>query len=202
MFRTQVTIVVLFLIPFSVSAQSGISIIEENKAYREKLNEEYRSEKSPLKEKDKAEFKTLPFFPIDTNFHVVARFERVKNSKPFKMKTSTSSKPTYELYGKVHFAINGKELSLNVYQSHRLRAMKMYKDFLFLPFTDRTTGNESYGGGRYIDMRIPKKKRVVIDFNKAYNPYCAYSSGYSCPIPPKENFLDVRVTAGVKHEGH
>ncbi|MDQ3048969.1 MAG: DUF1684 domain-containing protein, partial [Bacteroidota bacterium] len=60
----------------------------------------------------------------------------------------------------------------------------------------------SYGGGRYMDLRIPKGKTITLDFNQAYNPYCAYSTGYSCPIPPKENFLDLKVEAGVSYSGH
>ena len=73
-----------------------------------------------------------------------------------------------------------------------------YKDYLFLPFSDLTCGKDSYIGGRYIDMRIPKSNTVLIDFNKAYNPYCAYSYKYSCPIVPLDNDLDIEILAGVK----
>jgi uncharacterized protein (DUF1684 family) len=86
---------------------------------------------------------------------------------------------------------------LNVYQSHTLREKEGYKDYLFLPFTDLTNGNETYGSGRYIDLRIPERETIIIDFNKAYNPYCAYNYGYACPIPPKENKLKVEIRAGV-----
>jgi uncharacterized protein len=75
-----------------------------------------------------------------------------------------------------------------------------YADYLFVPFTDATTGNETYGSGRYIDLRLGdiKNNTVLLDFNKCYNPYCAYTSGYNCPIPPKENRLAVAVKAGEK----
>ena len=73
-----------------------------------------------------------------------------------------------------------------------------YKDYLFLPFTDLTNGDTTYGGGRYIDMRIPEKNTIILDFNQSYNPYCAYGGNYSCPIPPAENNLDIAITAGVK----
>lgn len=178
------------------------SVIEENQAYREKLDKEYASDKGPLKPGDRASFKGLPFYPIDTSFRVLAKFERAGKVKPFKMKTTTSSRPVYELYGKLYFEMGGKKCTLNVYQSHRLRAMVLYKDHLFLAFTDQTSGNETYGGGRFLDLTIPKTDEVVLDFNKAYNPYCAYNSRYSCPIPPKENFLDLKITAGVKYSGH
>ena len=73
-----------------------------------------------------------------------------------------------------------------------------YEDYLFLPFLDDTNGEESYGGGRYIDCRIPEGDTIEIDFNKAYNPYCAYNENYSCPIVPRENYLAIEVKAGVK----
>ena len=73
-----------------------------------------------------------------------------------------------------------------------------FKDYLFLPFMDDTNGEQTYAGGRYIDLRIPEGNTLKIDFNKAYNPYCAYNEKYSCPIVPRENYLDVAVKAGVK----
>ena len=114
------------------------------------------------------------------------------------MKTTTSRLPTYEVFGVATFVLDGKELQLNIYQSHRLRETEEYKDYLFLPFTDLTNGEETYGGGRFIDLEIPKGDYITIDFNKSYNPYCAYNKKYSCPIPPKENDLDVRILAGIK----
>jgi uncharacterized protein (DUF1684 family) len=73
-----------------------------------------------------------------------------------------------------------------------------YKNHIFVPFTDLTTGSESYGGGRYVDLELPFSDKVIIDFNRAYNPYCAYNHKYSCAIPPEENHLNVAIKAGVK----
>ena len=98
------------------------------------------------------------------------------------------------------FLVNN--LKLNIYQNHRLRKMEKYRNHLFLPFTDLTNGEETYGGGRYIDLSIPDSDTIIIDFNKAYNPYCAYSSTRSCPIPPRENDLDLKVEAGVRTVNH
>lgn len=174
-------------------------ILAGNKAFREHINEEYAdSLKSPLPEEERLEFKALPFFDININYHVIADFKRAKKAKTFKMKTTTDRKPVYEVYGTVTFTLNGEEFKLNVYQSHRLREMEEFKDDLFLPFTDLSNGNQSYGGGRFIDLKIPEGNTITIDFNQAYNPYCAYSHRYSCPIPPKENFLKTEVLAGVK----
>jgi hypothetical protein len=101
-------------------------------------------------------------------------------------------------YGIVTFNLKRNAYRLNVYQNQDLMKKEGYEDYLFLPFLDDTNGEESYGGGRYIDLRIPEGDEVVIDFNKAYNPYCAYNEKYSCPIVPRENYLDLKVEAGVK----
>ncbi|MCK5678470.1 MAG: DUF1684 domain-containing protein, partial [Flavobacteriaceae bacterium] len=92
---------------------------------------------------------------------------------------------------------------LEIYQNQKLILTTDYEDYLFLPFTDKTNGESTYGGGRYLDLKIPDGDTTVIDFNKAYNPYCAYNHKYSCPIPPKANQLDVEINAGVKaYEEH
>lgn len=174
------------------------SIVQENKNYRSELNHEFASEEdSPLTPEDRAHFDSLPFFPIDSAFYVVARFEKVKKAKKFKMKTTTDRRPLYDVFATVRFSLNGEAFEIPVYQSHRLREMEEFKSYLFLPFTDLTNGTESYGGGRFLDLTIPDGNEIVLDFNKAYNPYCAYNSKYSCPVPPKKNFIDFEIKAGV-----
>jgi len=175
------------------------SFKEEAKQFQQELNNQYSdSAHSPLLEKDRISFEGHDFFEIDPSFYVNAKFKRTKNEAVFEMKTSTTRRPAYKKYGEIKFKINGKKFKLNVYQNQRLINNKLYEDHLFLPFTDLTNGEESYGGGRYIDLTKPESKTMIVDFNKAYNPYCCYNSGYSCPIPPKENHLDIKVTAGVK----
>ena len=167
--------------------------------FQKKLNLEFAdAAKSPLTEKDRAEFKGLDFFPIDKAFIVEAKFIKSKNEKSFKMKTTTDRMPLYVKYGEVSFTINGENFKLNVYQNLELIKRPGFKKHLFLPFSDLTSGNETYGGGRYIDLEIPKGKTITIDFNQAYNPYCAYNPKYSCPIVPAENELLTNVNAGVK----
>ncbi len=117
------------------------------------------------------------------------------------MKTSTSRLPEYRKYGQLHFHLGGKPLVLTVYQNLELIRQEKYRDYLFIPFTDETNGHASYGGGRYLDFRIPATPRVTLDFNLAYNPYCAYGGAYSCPIPPAENALPLAVEAGEKTYG-
>ncbi len=142
--------------------------------------------------------KALHFFPINPRYRVQATFEKVENGAWIEFKTSTPMKQVYRVYGTASFRINDTLVKLNIYQSQMLLGVDQYKDYLFLPFTDLTTGNESYETGRYIDLKMGdiNKGSVTIDFNRCYNPYCAYRAGYSCPIPPKENALPVAIPAG------
>lgn len=189
---------ILFLISFLGFSQEKF---EESSVldFQKQLVSEYAdSLKSPLMAKDLKEFKTLDFFPANAEFFVIARFIKSKKEKPFKMKTSTERTPMYVKYGELVFTLEGKECKLNVYQNIELSKKFGFNDYLFLPFSDLTCGKESYIGGRYIDVRIPEGDTMAIDFNKAYNPYCAYNYKYSCPIVPLENDLDIAIQAGVK----
>jgi len=114
------------------------------------------------------------------------------------MKTSTERTPIYVKYGEVQFTIEGQPLKLNVYRHIELSKKKEFKEYLFLPFSDLSSGNESYIGGKYIDLKIPKGNTIAIDFNTSYNPYCAYNHKYSCPKVPLENDLNIEILAGVK----
>ena len=189
--------IILFLFFFtSTYAQKDVAAAEK---FQSELNKSYAdSLKSPLMKDDLKQFKGLDFYPIDEKYIVEAIFIRTKKEKSFKMKTTTSRTPIYKKYGELHFSIDGKELKLNVYQNVDLKKKPGYDDYLFLPFSDLTCGKDSYIGGRYIDMRIPKSGKVTIDFNQAYIPYCAYNYEYSCPIVPLENDLDIEINAGVK----
>jgi len=185
-----------FLLLMSVSLVMSQETAAE---YQANLNREFATrEESPLTDEDFKVFQSLEFYPIDEKFIVEAKFVRTPKEKVFKMKTSTTRLPEYKKYGELLFQIDGKSFKLNVYQNIELSKKEGYEDYLFLPFSDLTCGKESYIGGRYIDMRIPKTKTMTIDFNKAYNPYCAYNHKYSCPIVPLENDLPIEILAGVK----
>ncbi|RNL82788.1 DUF1684 domain-containing protein [Sinomicrobium pectinilyticum] len=175
------------------------STIWDIEQFQRELNEEFRDPKiSPLKDKDRKHFRGLDFFPVDTTWLVKARLERTPGESPFFMPTTTERVTKEVRYGILYFEIDGKEYKLNVYQNQELITREGYEDYLFLPFSDATNGEETYGGGRYIDLRIPRGKEIIVDFNKAYNPYCAYNKKYSCPIVPEENMLPIAVRAGVK----
>jgi hypothetical protein len=186
-----------FLIAFT--AVSSVSIAQST--YEDSLKnyiKDYVDKHEVIKGKDKNK---LQFFPIDPTYRVVASFEKKDNSSWFLLPTSGPLKKLYRIYGVIHFTVNGTPAQLNIYQSQDLLQNAEYRDYLFLPFIDATTGNESYHGGRYIDLKMAdiQNNEVVVDFNKAYNPYCAYVSGkYNCPIPPKENKLSIPIKAGEK----
>lgn len=189
----KLTVLLVFLHTFWLSAQ------ETSKDFQDNLNREYANRKeSPLTDEDFKVFKGLDFYPIDERFIVEAQFTSTPKEKVFKMKTTGTRLPEYVKYGELTFNIDGKPFKLNIYQNIELVKKEGYEDYLFLPFSDLTCGKESYIGGRYIDMRIPKGTTTMIDFNKAYNPYCAYNHKYSCPIVPLENDLAIEIRAGVK----
>ncbi|MWB96338.1 DUF1684 domain-containing protein [Flavobacterium sp. GA093] len=179
-------------------AQIKFSKTEAEK-FQKTINAEYADAKtSPLMEEDLKTFKALDFYPINGKYFVNAKFVKAKNEKVFEMKTTGTRTPKYIKYGTVFFTIDGKSLKLNVYRNIELSKTDEYKDHLFLPFSDLTSGKESYIGGRYIDLKIPKGQTIPIDFNQAYNPYCAYNHKYSCPLVPLENDLNIEIKAGVK----
>jgi hypothetical protein len=173
---------------------------DTSKAFQDKMDSEYAdSSHSPLKTEDRLKFEGLPYFPIDTNFIVTATLIRISDEETFEMKTTTDRLPLYTPYYKATFKLDSTMVSLTIYQSEDIKSREGYEDYLFLPFTDATNGNETYGGGRYIDLKIVEGDSISIDFNSAYNPYCAYNKKYSCPIPPRENDINIPIKAGVKY---
>ena len=167
------------------------------------MNSDFKdATKSPLKEKDRKEFKGLEFYKFDSTYVVTAKLIRTPDEKPFKMKTTTDRMPDYIKYGIVEFQIKGRTHKLNIYQNLDLLEEDGYEDYLFLPFLDNTNGEGSYAGGRYVESSIPDSDTLIIDFNTAYNPYCAYNDKYSCPIVPRENYVDENIMAGVKAFGN
>jgi uncharacterized protein (DUF1684 family) len=164
--------------------------------YRREYKEAFISEeRSPLKGKDTA---LLRFYPVRERYRVQARVELVSGSPEFDMETHSGKKQRYRNYAKAQFTLEGKQCTLHLYQNVRLSAQPGKQNDLFLPFNDLTNYAQTYGGGRYLDLSISdiKNGELTIDFNKAYNPYCAFKGGYSCPIPPVENRLPLKIEAG------
>lgn len=189
------TTAVFLLVIFFATAQTGKDYVNGLKLYQRN----YVATHEVVKAANKKYFR---FYAVDEKFKVLCRFEKSADTTTVTMKTSGTKIPQKDFvrYGQIYFSINDTALSLTVYRSKELQNNPQYGRYLFIPFTDATTGDETYGSGRYIDIFTYdiKNDSVVIDFNKAYNPYCAYSRGYNCPIPPRENLLAVAVKAGEK----
>lgn len=146
--------------------------------------------------------KFINFYPVNRAYRVTAEFVPIHNdSTGIIMKTTGSRDKKFYRYGTIYFKIKNKSCRLTVFKSDPLNTKPEYMNYLFLPFTDKTNGNGTYEGGRYIDLLISdiSNNEVTIDFNKAYNPYCMYTSGYNCPIPPEENHLSISIYAGEKN---
>ena len=201
-FRKNIVKLVFLVAPafsfVSVSAQDELALAEIAE-HRKKQELEFRDpDKSPLDQKDLKKFKGLKYYAPNLKYRVTATFIKNENPVLFKMKTSTTRLPSYQKYGEVLFSIDSQDFVLEVYQSPDLMKMAGFEDHLFIPFTDKTNGNETYDVGRYLELRIPTSDKVIVDFNQCYNPYCSYSPRFSCPIPPAANSLPIEIKAGEK----
>ncbi|RLD46785.1 MAG: hypothetical protein DRI86_02235 [Bacteroidetes bacterium] len=190
----------LIIIITLITASSTGDYKKTIEEFQKEMNTEFKDAKtSPLTEADLAEFTSLDFYNINKDYNIEAELVLNTMPKEFGMKTTTDRRPTYVVYGIAKFKIKGEKVEINIYQNTELVKQDKYKDYLFLLFTDNTSGITSYAGGRYIDLRIPREdERLVIDFNKAYNPYCAYNHKYSCPIPSEDDHIEIKIEAGIK----
>lgn len=194
-------LLILMFVSLIINAQNNF--IKNVKDYQYKQNLKFHNSKtSPLTAKDIKTFEALEFYKIDKKFEVIATLVKEKDPVIFEMPTTTDRKPLYVKYGTLTFSIDGKQHTLNIYQNKDFGRAPQYRNYLFLPFADTTNGNGSYGGGRYVDVLTTDEKpdgTITINFNKSYNPYCAYNSIYSCPLIPEENTLSIAIKAGVKN---
>ncbi len=146
------------------------------------------SEESPFHDQPE-EYKGLSFFPPDLKYKVVARFEPVDEAEIYDLPTNDGKKQEYLTYGYATFTINDTTEQVLLLENVR-------EEKIFLPFGDATSAASTYGAGRYLDVQHHGGRTIVLDFNKAYNPYCAYIASFSCPLPPRENLLSVAIPAG------
>ncbi|MCT4699755.1 MULTISPECIES: DUF1684 domain-containing protein [Tenacibaculum] len=192
-------LVVVFIIALQSCVTEGKRKNFGNSDFQKEMNAKFKdASKSPLTKKGLKKFKGLDFFALDTKYKVTAKLVKTPDAPKFNFPTTTDRVVTYEKYGIVSFSIADEDFELAIYKDEYPKAE--YKDHLFLPFFDKTNGKSSYEGGRFIDVLITDENSngtIVIDFNEAYNPYCAYSDRYSCPITPRDNYLDTEIKAGV-----
>ena len=193
----KIVLVIVSLLPINsnLNAQNN-QYAQSIELHRQQYKEAFISdEHSPLTKKDTA---WLRFYPPNSSYLVLAQFSKINDTIGFDMQTHNGVTKKYYVYGLLTFTLHQTLCTLYVYQSEKLRTLEGMEDYLFIPFTDETNYEKSFGGGRYLDFKISdiQQNQLQIDFNKCYNPYCAYKEGYSCPIPPKENNLKIKIEAG------
>jgi uncharacterized protein len=162
--------------------------------FRQEKDEFFRAgEGSPLPLADRDTFHGLSYFEPDPALRVEAKLHRYPDPEGVMVSTSKGTRQLFNRVGYFDLSISGTQVRINAYQS-----AERDDPNLFIPFKDDTSGKESYGAARYLDMEVEHDDEYAVDFNYAYNPYCAYSEDYVCPLPPRENWLKVPIRAGEK----
>lgn len=192
--KNYLTIIFLLLVTISFSQIDYAFKLEKE---REEKDSIFKHDGSILNEEEKENLIDLDFFAVDKTYKVTAKLIKDKGKK-FEMRTSTERLPIYRRYGYIEFRLKDTLVKLDVYQNMGLKKMKEFKNYLFLPVYDYTCSDLSYGSGRYLDLIKPKGDEIEVDFNLLYNPYCAYSPRYSCPVTPNQNRIKVSIFAGEK----
>jgi uncharacterized protein len=188
---------ILLLLPFSLGLKAQ-TYEETIRQFRKQYTSDLLADKrAPIRA---LQVKNLSFFGPDENFRVWADFTETPGSKPMMIPTHSGKDKPFREYGKLEFTLGKSRFTLHVYQMMDMVKEDAHKDDLFLPFNDETNYETTFAGGRYIDLSVKdiQNGRILLDFNKCYNPYCAYADGYSCPIPPRENYLNTEINAGEK----
>lgn len=206
-YRTFSFLFGLFILISFVCCESNVSGIWES-AYIDSLLLERNQKdidlidttKSRFNAEERAHFavKGLQYFKPDIQYFVDATITVDTSHPPFKMPTTTDRQPNYRIYGFLDFTLKDTLCELVAYQNMDYKDHPEYGGMLFIPFKDNTNEFTTYGGGRYIDVKIPESEVFQLDFNVAYNPYCAYSDRWSCPLVPLNNTLELSVFAGEK----
>ncbi len=197
-FPIAVILVIVIVIIYSLQGgETPEDYVERINTERERITRFMQgSEESPFGP-DSIPFAGLEYFPVDPAYRVKARLDPITEQKLLVLPTTTGEEEKYIRYGYAKFELNGSENRLLVLQPFESERANQ----LFVAFADETSGNETYGGGRYLNVDMPGRSgqnTIELDFNLAYNPYCAYNPTYSCPFPPQENILKIAVEAGEK----
>ena len=199
--KRQQVFTVLVIAIIAVTIINFLSVGESSDDYLARIEEDRKtrngymlSSSSPMNDVDKQQFTGLKYYPVDEAFKIRARFSPAERKQPIFIPTTTGESKKYIPYGYAEFELEGATHKLLLYQDWE----ETNPNRLSLMFADATSGDATYGGGRYIDVMKSGGNTIIIDFNMAYNPFCHFNDEYSCPIPPRENLLEVAIEAGEK----
>ena len=164
--------------------------MKEIERFRQEKDEFFRtSPHSPLTPDQQQEFDSLDYFEVNPDLDLEVELEKIQEEEKVEMQTTTGGVQSYRRYGRFEVEVDGQNASLTIYHN---------ENGYFLPFVDALAGEETYPAGRYLEPEKVDENRFHVDFNYAYNPYCAYNEKWSCPITPPENRIDIPIRAGEK----
>lgn len=201
--RSKNILIILFVLLVVIILYSTLSGNKSQQEYNQQITKEREekdrfmrtSSESPFAS-DTESFEGLKYFPPDEKYRVIAKLTPVEEKKVQALSTNDGKEQSYIEYAYAEFDLDNRKNKLLILE---VMDMGPQRGTLFLAFGDQTSANETYGAGRYLDVKkVPGASTIELDFNKAYNPYCAYTDSYSCPFPPQENLLDVAIPAGEK----
>ena len=198
LYMLQGVVILVLLTPVAMGQDGYIKDIEKARKAKDK---ELKSQRhSPLQKEDRKRFSGLQYFDVDPGWKKEVQCELIKGGDTLDIVTSSGKDKKFFEYAWLIVDHLGASDTLTAYMRIWPEGIESpYDPYLFVPFTDLTTGETTYGGGRYMDIGVLEQSgTITLDFNLCYNPYCAYGGGFSCPIPPKKNFLDMSVEAGEK----
>lgn len=187
--------ILLLIIAFSL-----LSSGEDPEAYRQRILQERADKNEFLKTSDTSPFKNKPFkglnyYEPDLDYKVMAKVEKIETTAYMNIATSDGKSERYLKFAYAVFDLQGQRLKMLILKKAGMGSMPV----IFTAFADDTSGEDTYGGGRYLDLELKNARQIELDFNKAYNPYCEYDPKFSCPLPPRENILPVAIKAGEKN---
>jgi uncharacterized protein (DUF1684 family) len=181
---------------FTGNGNSEAYVSSIQKMREEKDNSMRNDSDSPFANDSVNTFTGLKYYPVDAAYRIQATLTPIENKKAITLPTSDEKQKSYLEYAYAEFEMQGQRNKLLILE---IMDMGPYRGTLFLAFADQTSAVETYGAGRYLDIKkVPGGTSIILDFNEAYNPYCAYNDNFSCPFPPQENILDIRIEAGEK----
>ncbi len=200
--KTKNIILIIVIVVVLIGIYYSLSGGETNEAYITKVEQLRKDKNNTMQSGDESPFgdsigfKGLNYFPIDSKYRINAKLTEIEHKKALSLPTSDGKEKSYLEYAYAEFELDGVKSKLLILEIMDIGA---YRGTLFLAFADKTSADETYGAGRYLDVKkVPGATSITLDFNEAYNPYCAYNDNYSCPFPPTENILEVAIRAGEK----